>query len=121
MKKMSQRQERMSESVRQVVAQALVDGSVPLQLDGVNTARLTVSDIWISADLRIAKCFVSGAGAHVETVIEQLNASTGGFRKILARRLENKYIPSVRFMADTNGEKALSAFADLRAQEVEAQ
>lgn len=119
MKKMSQRQERMAEVVRQVVAQALVDGSVPVRVDGANIARLTLSDVWISADLRIAKCFVSGAGVAAEAVILQLNASANAFRKILSRRLENKYIPSVRFMADTHGEQALDVFADLRQQEAQ--
>jgi|GEM_PF-2024001 len=121
MKAMSQRQERMAEVVRQAVARALVDGSVPLMFDAdVQTARLTVSDVWISADLRVAKCFVSGAGAAVDEVILGLNASAKGFRKVLAARLANKYIPTVRFLADKQGEQALDAFAAVRAQEAEA-
>lgn len=121
MKAMSQRQERMAEVVRQAVARALVDGSVPFffasEAADAQRARLTVSDVWISADLRVAKCFVSGAGAHSAEIVDGLNASGKSFRKVLAGRLENKYIPTVRFLADEVGEQALDVFSAVRAQE----
>lgn len=114
MKPMSQRQHRMCEVVRQVVAQTLVDGSVPLPGD---TSRLTLSDLWISADLRIARCYMAGLGEQKSETLQYLNASHKSFRKILSKRMENKYIPTLEFYEDKDGEQALRVFSALREQE----
>ncbi|HEX2859326.1 MAG TPA: ribosome-binding factor A [Alphaproteobacteria bacterium] len=96
MKAMSQRASRVAEEVRHVVAMALLRGDIPTTLP---TRALTVVDVWISADLRLARVFIqvpadADETAFIEAANEQLSKP---MRKVLATQAALKSTPAIEF------------------------
>lgn len=96
----SQRQLRVSETVRKELSDILTRGrfSDP-DLDGVI---ITIPEVRMTPDLRLATCLVMPlGGANAETVEKALNRSAKYLRGQVARRLTMKYTPDLRFVLDT--------------------
>jgi ribosome-binding factor A len=96
MKTMTQRQRQMAEQVRQAVAMALLRGEV---MSTLPLSRLNIVDCWISADLKLARLFVSLPAGMDETETLQIanEQLSGPLRKVLAKNLGAKFIPAVSF------------------------
>jgi ribosome-binding factor A len=113
MKRMSQRQIRVAEVVRQAVASTLGHKQThnPL-IDGM----ITVSDVWISPDLRTARVYF-GCLTDIDhkSVTEALNAEAWYFQKAIAAKSTSKYAPKILFVYDDSIEKAEKIDASLRA------
>ena len=100
----SQRQLRIGEQVRPALSEVLQRGEV--RDDLLQAAVLSVSEVRMSPDLKIATAFVSPIGAaDDEAVVEALNRHARFIRGRLSPALRQmKYMPEVRFRLDTSFE-----------------
>ncbi len=96
----SQRQLRVGEEIRHVLASILMrgDGVWP---SGFDTAVITVTEVRVSPDLHNATAFVMPLGGRqVEAVVRVLNQGSGFFRRELGKVLSLRQVPAIRFLAD---------------------
>lgn len=109
-KEPSQRQKRIAEEIRQILAQAFTrkDHQDPT-LDSVS---LSLHDIEVSPDLRHANVYVgtlrrAAQGLCIEDhVLEALKELEPHYTKIVARTLTSKTAPKISFHADKTGSHA---------------
>jgi ribosome-binding factor A len=100
----SQRQLRVGEQVRHALSEVLQRGELRDEL--LQAAVLSVSEVRMSPDLKIATAFVSPIGAaDDEAVVDALNRHARFIRGRLSPALRQmKYMPEVRFRLDTSFE-----------------
>jgi ribosome-binding factor A len=68
---------------------------------------ITVTEVRVSPDLRIATAFVLPlGGAETEKTVEALNRAAGYFRGELGRAVKLQFTPTIRFRADETFEEA---------------
>ena len=101
----SQRQLRVGETVRHAVADILVDGSVhDADLEG---HIITVPEVRMSPDLKLATIYVMPLGGRdTEIVIAALERNKKFLRGEVARRVNLKFAPDVRFRVDERFDEA---------------
>jgi ribosome-binding factor A len=101
----SQRQVRVGETVRHAVADILVNGSVHDQdLEG---HIITVPEVRMSPDLKLATIYVMPLGGRdTEIVIAALERNKKFLRGEVARRVNLKFAPDVRFRVDDRFDEA---------------
>jgi ribosome-binding factor A len=101
----SQRQLRVGETVRHAVAEILVDGSVhDPHLEG---HIITVPEVRMSPDLRLATIYVMPLGGRdTEIVIAALERNKKFLRGEVARRVNLKFAPDLRFRVDDRFDEA---------------
>ena len=101
----SQRQLRVGETVRHAVADILVDGSVhDSDLEG---HIITVPEVRMSPDLKLATIYVMPLGGrHTEIVIAALERNKKFLRGEVARRVNLKFAPDLRFRVDDRFDEA---------------
>lgn len=101
MKQMNQRQSKVAEEIRAITAMALLRGDV---MSTVPLSRVTIEAVWVSADLRLARLYVSlPEGTNEKETLATLNDQVAGpLRKPLANQLATKYIPQLSFHATEN-------------------
>ena len=101
----SQRQLRIGETVRHAVADILVNGSVhDPDLEG---HIITVPEVRMSPDLKLATIYVMPLGGrHTEIVIAALERNKKFLRGEVARRVNLKFSPDVRFRVDERFDEA---------------
>src|SRR6478735_5504396 len=101
----SQRQLRVGETVRHAVADILVDGSVhDSDLEG---HIITVPEVRMSPDLELATIYVMPLGGRdTEIVIAALERNKKFLRGEVARRVNLKFAPDVRFRVDERFDEA---------------
>ena len=95
----SQRQLRVGELVRHAIADILAQGNVH---DPVLEGHLiTVPEVRMSADLRLATIYVMPLGGKdIEAVLEALERNKRFLRGEIARHVNLKFSPDIRFHAD---------------------
>ncbi len=96
---LSNRQLRVAELIRRSLSDILLKGDLaqPELLD----ASITVSEVRCNSDLKIATVYVLPLGGkNSSEVISALEKSCGGIRKILAKKVNLKFVPELRFLAD---------------------
>jgi ribosome-binding factor A len=95
----SQRQLRVGEELRHVLAQLLMRGG--LREPALANAQLTVSEVRVSADLRHAVVFVTELGGDLPPErLEALERSAPQLRGEVTRRMRLKYAPDLTFRPD---------------------
>jgi len=101
----SQRQLRVGETVRHAIADILVGGSVhDPDLEG---HIVTVPEVRMSPDLKLATIYVMPLGGRdTEVVIAALERNKKFLRGEIARRVNLKFAPDVRFRADERFDEA---------------
>jgi ribosome-binding factor A len=101
----SQRQLRVGEAVRHAVADILVNGSVHDQdLEG---HIITVPEVRMSPDLKLATIYVMPLGGRdTEIVIAALERNKKFLRGEVARRVNLKFAPDIRFRVDDRFDEA---------------
>jgi ribosome-binding factor A len=101
----SQRQLRVGELIRHELADMLTRGDIH---DPVIQAHLiTVPEVRMSPDLRLATIYVMPLGGRdVEEVIEALDRNKRYVRGEIARRVNLKFAPEIRFRADERFDEA---------------
>ncbi|WP_312797729.1 30S ribosome-binding factor RbfA [Tianweitania sp.] len=114
----SQRQLRVGEQVRHAIAEVLQRGEV--RDDVVEATVISISEVRMSPDLKIATAFVSPLGAKDdEAVIKALNHHAKFIRGRMSHALRQmKYMPEVRFRIDTSFDNYAKIDALLRSPEV---
>ncbi len=101
----SQRQLRVGETVRHAVADILVNGSVhDSELEG---HIITVPEVRMSPDLKLATIYVMPLGGRdTEIVIAALERHKKFLRGEVARRVNLKFAPDLRFRVDDRFDEA---------------
>jgi ribosome-binding factor A len=101
----SQRQLRVGELVRHALADMLSRGEVH---DPVLESHLiTIPEVTMSPDLRLATIYVMPLGGRgVEGVIEALDHHKRYLRSEIARRINLKFAPEIRFCVDERFDEA---------------
>jgi ribosome-binding factor A len=101
----SQRQLRVGEGVRHVLAELLLRGEAHDPLLG--EAHLTVSEVRVSPDLRHAVVFVTELGGELRAELQQaLVRAAPRLRGEVARRMRLRYAPELTFQADPSFREA---------------
>jgi len=113
----SQRMLRVGELVRHALADVLSRGDL---LDPVLAGHIiSVAEVRMSPDLKIATCFVMPLGGKdIVPVIKALANNAKTLRGELARRVELKSVPELRFLRDTSFDEGARIDALLRKPEV---
>ncbi len=113
----SQRQLRVAEEVRHVLAAVIERGDWPDQsLWGVP---ITVTEVRASPDLKHMTAFVSGLGRDLSAEhMAALKANAPWLRQQVARRIRLKFAPDLHFQTDTALDYALQMDRLLRRPEV---
>lgn len=100
----SQRQLRVGELMRHALAEVLQRGEIHDPV--LERHVITVPEVRMSPDLKIATCFVMPLGGHDKpAVIEALARNKRVLRAELARRTSLKFAPDLRFRIDGSFEE----------------
>jgi ribosome-binding factor A len=95
----SQRQLRVGEGLRHVLAELLLRGGLHDPL--LSESRLTVAEVRVTPDLRHAVVYVTELGGGLRAELRQaLERAAPRLRGEAARRLHLKYAPELSFRAD---------------------
>jgi ribosome-binding factor A len=101
----SQRQLRVGELIRHELAAMLSRGDIHDPV--VEAHMITVPEVRMSPDLRLATVYVMPLGGHDEKeVIEALDRNKKYVRGEIARRVNLKFAPEIRFRLDERFEEA---------------
>ena len=114
----SQRQLRVGENVRHALTQLLQRGEV--QDDLIERTVISISEVSMSPDLKIATCYVSPlGGGDAKPIIKALASHAKFIRGRLARQLNQmKYMPEFRFREDTSFDNFAKIDAILHSDQV---
>ncbi|GLS46721.1 30S ribosome-binding factor RbfA [Methylobacterium brachythecii] len=114
----SQRQQRVAELVRHAIAEVLQRGDI--QDPVLNSHVITVPEVRMSPDLKIATAYVMPLGGQDETpVIQALERNKKVLRQEVARRVNLKFAPDLRFRRDETFDEASRIDALLRSEKVQ--
>ena len=113
----SQRQLRVGETVRHAVAEILAHGNVhDPDLEG---HIITVPEVRMSPDLKLATIYVMPLGGRdAEDVLDALERNKRYMRGEIARRVNLKFAPEIRFRIDERFDEAERIEKLLRTPEV---
>ena len=113
----SQRQQRVAELVRHALAEVLARGD--LQDDVLTRHVITIPEVRMSPDLKLATAFVMPLGGRDEdAVIKALDRNKKVLRQEVAHRVNLKYAPELRFRRDESFDEAARIDALLRTEKV---
>jgi ribosome-binding factor A len=101
----SQRQLRVGELIRHELADMLTRGEIHDPV--IEAHMITVPEVRMSADLRLATIYIMPLGGRdLEQVIEALDRNKKYVRGEIARRVNLKFAPEIRFRIDERFEEA---------------
>ncbi len=104
-KQPTQRQLRVGEEVRHIIAQTLsrAHSGDPL----LDTVSITVTEVRVSPDLQNATVYVMPLrGKHLPDILKALKEKSWYFRKEVAGKLQTRIAPRLVFVADQTFEEA---------------
>lgn len=112
------RQLRVGEQVRHILAPILQRGSFHDPL--LNGVLISVSEVQMSPDLKIASCYVAPLGEYArEPIVMALNRNARFIRGLVSQDLRQmKYMPQFRFYLDTSFDNFAKIDALLRSPAV---
>lgn len=95
----SQRQLRVGEVIRRRLSEVLSRGDV--HDPDLNRLSITVGEVRVSPDLRIATAYVVPLGGEgQQDMFDLLHRNRGELRRLLAKGLDLKFAPELRFRLD---------------------
>jgi ribosome-binding factor A len=113
----SQRQQRVAELVRHALAEVLQRGDIQDPVLGSHV--ITVPEVRMSPDLKLATAYVMPLGGRDEApVIAALDRNRKALRQEVARRVNLKFAPDLRFLRDETFDEAGRIDALLRTDKV---
>ena len=113
----SQRQQRVAELVRHALAEVLSRGDI--QDDVLTRNVITIPEVRMSPDLKLATAYVMPLGGRDEdAVLKALDKNKKGLRQEVARRVNLKFAPDLRFLRDESFDEAARIDALLRSERV---
>jgi len=97
----SQRQLKVGETIRHALAEIFARGEIVDEV--LNQFSLTVSEVRMTPDLKLATVFVLPLGGEgAEDAVKHLDQHKRFLRGELARRVSLKFMPELRFKIDTS-------------------
>jgi ribosome-binding factor A len=113
----SQRQLRVGELIRHALAEMLARGEI--HDDVLASHVVTISEVRMTADLRLASIYVMPLGGKdVKPVLVALERAKKSIRAEVARSVNLKFAPDVRFLADESFDEVLRIDEVLRSPHV---
>ena len=113
----SQRQLRVGEQIRHVLARLLQEGRTHVEL--LTHRDITVTEVRVSPDLKAATAFVTPLGGQdMPGTLADLRASAPALRHELARELNLRFTPRLSFQADRSFDEAAKIDTLLRSDRV---
>lgn len=113
----SQRQQRVAELIRHAIAEVLQRGDIQDPVLGSHV--ITVPEVRMSPDLKIATAYIMPLGGLDEKpVIAALERNKKALRQEVARRVNLKFAPDLRFLRDETFDEADRIDALLRTEKV---
>jgi len=113
----NQRSLRVGELVRHALAAIFARGDV--EDDALRGAIITVPEVRMSPDLKLANAYVMPLGGlHAEAIVAALNRHNKFIRGRVAPQLKLKFAPELRFFVDDTFEEASRIEALLRSDKV---
>lgn len=95
----SQRQLRVGELIRRTLSDVLLRGEV--HDPDLNRLSVTVGEVRVSPDLRIATVYVCPLGGQgSDEVVELMARNKGEMRRLVSKQLTIKHAPDLRFRLD---------------------
>lgn len=96
---LSQRQLRVGQEVRKVIAEAIEQGDV--RSPEIQEAFITITQVIMSPDLKYATVYLTTLnGKNLGIVLEQMQAEKWLFKKLVAAKLKLRYTPEINFRVD---------------------
>jgi ribosome-binding factor A len=113
----SQRQLRVGELIRHAISDLLSRGAI--HDDVISSALITVPEVRMTADLKIATVYVMPlGGGNEEEIVKALAKSKKFIRSEVARAVNLKYAPDLRFRKDVSFEEGMRIDALLASEKV---
>jgi ribosome-binding factor A len=104
-KPVSQRQLRVGEMIKQSLGMIFARNEA--KVPNLETNSITVTEVKMSQDLKIAKAFVLPLGGQdAEKKIETLKKFSFLIRKVLSKKITMKFLPKILFAKDESFEYA---------------
>ena len=104
-KPVSQRQLRVGEMIKQSLSLIFIKNEA--KVPNLETNMITVTEVKMSQDLKIAKAYVLPLGGKkADQVIEKLKEYSFLIRKILSQKVIIKFLPKILFRKDESFEYA---------------
>ena len=98
-KPVSQRQLRVGEMIKQALGMIFLRDEA--KLSDIETREITVTEVRMSQDLKIAKVFVLPLGGkNSQKIVEKLKEFSFVIRKVLSKKIIMKYLPKLLFVKD---------------------
>ena len=98
-KPISQRQLRVGEMIKQSLSMIFIRNEA--KVPNLETNTITVTEVRMSQDLKIAKAFVLPLGGkNSQEIVEKLKEFSFVIRKVLSKKITMKYLPKLLFVKD---------------------
>ena len=98
-KPVSQRQLRVGEMIKQALGMIFLRDEA--KLPNLETREITVTEVRMSQDLKIAKAFVLPLGGkNAQEIVVKLKEFSFVIRKVLSKKITMKYLPKLLFVKD---------------------
>ena len=95
----SQRQLRVGEMIKQALGMIFLRNEA--KLPNLETKEITVTEVRMSQDLKIAKAFVLPLGGkNASEAIDKLKEFSFIIRKVLSKKISIKFLPKLLFVKD---------------------
>ena len=100
-KPVSQRQLRVGEMIKQALGMIFLRDEA--KLSDIETRKITVTEVRMSQDLKIAKVFVLPLGGkNSQEIVEKLKEFSFVIRKVLSKKIVMKFLPKLYFVKDNS-------------------
>lgn len=116
----TQRQLRVGEQIRHILADCFQRGNVPK--DFLDCPPVSVMEVKISPDFSYCKAYISVLSIEPATAVglaKALNKQAGFFRKIVGTKIRLRLTPEIHFLADGAQEEADKIDALLASEKVQ--
>ena len=98
-KPISQRQLRVGEMIKQALGMIFLRDEA--KIGTFDTKEITVTEVRMSQDLKIAKAFVLPLGGkNAQEIVAKLREFSFVIRKVLSKKITMKYLPKLLFVKD---------------------
>lgn len=102
---LSNRQLRVGQEVRKILAQAIEQDKV--RSPEIADAIITITNVIMSPDLKYATVYLMTLnGKNLGLILEHLTAEKWAFKKLIADKLKLRYTPEINFRADDTFDEA---------------
>ena len=98
-KPVSQRQLRVGEMIKQALGMIFLRDEA--KLPNIATNEITVTEVRMSQDLKVAKAFVLPLGGkNAQEIVDKLKEFSFVIRKVLSKKIVMKFLPKLFFVKD---------------------